>query len=133
MNSNQQQQRKKKARQAQIKAQINRDKARKKLLQQRKALAKRRRKNRKQCEKRRAESNDGEENPTAHSTLPAQATNAENAARNSHSAVPATPKYSTVTARERLYGLRLHRKASEQDGDHASGHDPADGEVSSDE
>ncbi|WP_076982688.1 protein gvpI [Natronomonas moolapensis] len=131
--NNRQQRQKKKARQAQIKAQINRDTAREKLLEQRKALAKRRRKNRKQCEQRRKESENRIENQTTHSTLPAQTTNAQNAARNSHSTVPATPKHSTVPARERLYGLRLHRKTSKHDGDQVSGHDPVDGGVASDE
>lgn len=133
MSNKQQRKRMKKAQQAQIKAQVNRDQARNRLLQQRKVLAQRRAENRKQCEKRRAESNNRDENPTAHSTLPTQTTNAQNAARNSHSAVPATPKYSTVPARERLYGLRLHRKMSEQDGDHVLMGDPVDKEVSSDE
>ncbi|WP_181692584.1 protein gvpI [Natronomonas sp. LN261] len=133
MTNKQQRQRSKKARQAQIKAQTNRDKARNKLLQQRKALARRRAENRKQCEKRRAEADDNKKNPTAHSTLPPQTSNAQNAARNSHSAVPAVPRYSTVTARERLYGLRLHRKTSENDDGPVSGDEPADGGVSSGE
>ncbi len=112
MTDNQQQKRKQKARQAQAKAQINRDKARRKLLQQREKLARRRSRNRRQSEQRRDEDTDRGKNPTAHSTLPPQKSNAENATRNSHSTVPETPKYSAVPARERLYGQRLHRKTS---------------------
>lgn len=112
MTDNQQQKRKQKARQARAKAQINRDKARRKLLQQREKLALRRTRNRRQSEQRHNEDKDRGENPTAHSTLPPQKSNAENATRNSHSTVPETPKYSAVPARERLYGQRLHRKTS---------------------
>jgi hypothetical protein len=115
-----QQRKQQKARQAQAKAQRNRDKARQKLLLQRKKLARRRSRNRHQSEKRRAD-DDGTANPTAYSTMPSQKSNAENAARNSHSAVPAAPKYSTVSARERLYGRRLHRKTSTEGASDAPG------------
>ncbi|MEZ3164924.1 protein gvpI [Halorubrum sp. RMP-47] len=97
-----------KARQAQTKAQINRNEARQKLLRQRKKLAKRRKANREQSEERR-ESMKSQENPTAYSTMPPQKSNAQNAVRNSHSTVPETPKYSTIVASDRLYGQRLHR------------------------
>lgn len=114
MSDKQQRRHEQKARQARVKAQINRDKARRKLLQQRKKLARRRKRNRKQSEARRGDTtDDGEDgvtNPTAHSTMPPQKTNAENAARNSHSTVPEIPKYSNMPGRDRLYGLRLHRK-----------------------
>jgi hypothetical protein len=115
MSDKQQQQHEQKAQQAHIKAQINRDKARRKLIQQRKKLAQRRKRNRKQSEARRDDADDGEngvENPTAYSTMPPQKTNAENAARNSHSTVPKTPKYSNVAGRERLYGRRLHQQTT---------------------
>lgn len=110
MTDNQQQKRKQKARQAQRKAQINRDKARRKLLRQREKLARRRTRNLRKSEKRNEENKEEIKNPTAHSTLPPQKSNTENATRNSHSTVPETPKYSAVPARERLYGQRLHRK-----------------------
>jgi hypothetical protein len=113
MTDKQQRKRERKARQAQAKAQNSRDKARRKLLEQRKNLARRRARNRRQSEERRDDEEDGAENPTAHSTMPKQKSNAQNAARNSHSTVPATPKYSNVPARERLYGQRLHRKTSD--------------------
>lgn len=112
MTDKQQQKHEQKARQAQAKAQNNRDKARRKLLRQREKLARRRTRNRCQSEKRRDDDEEGTENPTAHSTMPPQKSNAKNATRNSHSTVPATPKYSEVPARERLYGQRLHRKTS---------------------
>ncbi|AAC82803.1 gas vesicle protein GvpI [Halobacterium salinarum] len=118
MSDKQQQKHKQKARQARVKAQINRDKARRNLLRQREKLARRRTRNRKQSEPRRDDSDgddtDGEtvKNPAAHSTMPPQKSNAENAVRNSHSTVPKTPKYSDVTARERLYGQRLHQKTA---------------------
>lgn len=100
-----------KAKRAQMKAQINRDEARRKLLRQRKKLAKRRRVNREQSKQRRDDGK-SQNNPTAHSTLPPQKSNAQNAVRNSHSTVPETPKYSTVQARKRLYGQRLYRATS---------------------
>ncbi|TSD14758.1 protein gvpI [Haloglomus irregulare] len=114
MSDKQQQQHEQKAQQARVKAQINRDKARQKLLQQREKLAQRRKRNRKRSEARRddAGDEDGVENPTAHSTMPPQKTNAENAARNSHSTVPPTPKYSDVAGRKRLYGRRLHQQTT---------------------
>jgi hypothetical protein len=112
MTDKQQRQHEQKARQAQAKAQINRDEARRKLLRQRKSLARRRTRNRRQSEPQR-DDDDGSQNPTAHSTLPPQKSNVENATRNSNSTVPSAPKYSTVPARERLYGLRLHRKTRE--------------------
>lgn len=118
MSDKQQQQHKRKAQQAQIKAQINRDKARRKLLQQRKKLAQRRKRNRKQSEARRDGTDDDGENgvgnPTVHSTVPPQKTNAENAARNSHSAVPPAPKYSDMSGCDRLYGLRLHQRTTSE-------------------
>ncbi|SDY65514.1 protein gvpI [Halopenitus persicus] len=119
MNDKQQQKHEQKVRQARVKAQINRDKARRKLLRQREKLARRRTRNRKQSETRRGDSDgddtDGEtvENPAGHSTMPSQKSNAENAARNSHSTVPKTPKYSDMPARERLYGRRLHRRTAD--------------------
>ncbi|MFA9517153.1 protein gvpI [Halopenitus sp. H-Gu1] len=138
MTDKQQQKRKQKARQAQAKAQKNRDKARRKLLQQREKLARRRTRNRRQSETRRDDDDETEgTNPTAHSTLPPQKSNAENATRNSHSTVPETPKYSVVPARERLYGRRLYRKMIE--GDETSTttpvaeHETDDEEVSTDE
>lgn len=111
-----QQQHEQKAQQARLKAQVNRDKARRKLLQQRKQLAQRRKRNRKQSESRRDNTGDdhGVENPTAHSTVPPQKTNAENAARNSHSTVPNVPKYSDMSGRKRLYGLRLHQQTTSE-------------------
>lgn len=114
MSDKQQQKHEQKARQARVKAQINRDKARRKLLRQREKLARRRTRNRKQSETRRDDT-DGEtvENPAGHSTVPSQKSNAENAARNSHSTVPKTPKYSDMPARERLYGRRLHRRTAD--------------------
>ncbi|AFK19408.1 protein gvpI [Haloferax mediterranei ATCC 33500] len=136
MTGKQHQKHEQKARQAQVKAQINRDKARSKLLRQREKLARRRARNRRQSEVRRGNQSKaqhdtqsetqrgtqsksqrdnetgGTKNPTAHSTLPPQKTNAENAVRNSHSTVPELPKYSSVPARERLYGLRLHRETT---------------------
>jgi hypothetical protein len=147
MSDKQQQTRKQKARQAQAKAQINRDRARRKLLRQREKLARRRTRNRRQSEKRRDDGTDkGEnpenpekpENPTAHSTLPPQKSNAENATRNSHSTVPETPKYSAVPARERLYGQRLHRKTREREDEtsvttRVSERETDDEEVSTDE
>jgi hypothetical protein len=110
MTDRQQHRQAKTARQARRKAQVNCDRARQKLLQQRVELARRRAQNREQSESRR----DGETgtNPTAHSTLPSQNSNAVNAARNSHSTVPATPKYSEASNRERLYGRRLHARAT---------------------
>lgn len=101
------------ARQAVTKATINRDAARGKLLRHREKLARRRTRNRRQSEPRGDDATGGTENPTAHSTLPPGKSNAENAARRSHSTVPATPKYSNVPARERLYGQRLHHKTDE--------------------
>ncbi|WP_240792437.1 protein gvpI [Salarchaeum sp. JOR-1] len=123
MSDKQQQQHEQKAQQARVKAQINRDKARRKLLQQREKLAQRRKRNRKQSEARRDDTNDDEdgvENPTAHSTMPPQKTNAENAARNSHSTVPKTPKYSDMVGRERLYGQRLHQQTTSDTAESAS-------------
>lgn len=117
MSDKQHQQNEQKAQQARVKAQINRDKARHKLLQQREKLAHRRKRNRKQSEARRDDTNDDEdgvENPTAHSTMPPQKTNAENAVRNSHSTVPTTPKYSDLSGRERLYGQRLHQQTTSE-------------------
>ena len=104
-----------KTRHAVQKAKNNRDKARRKLLQQRKKLEQRREQNREQSENNKTDR--GSRNPTAHSTVPPQKTNAQNAARNSHSAVPSKPKYSKIPARERLYGLRLHRATSTDSGD----------------
>lgn len=118
MNDKKRQNHEQKVRQARIKAQINCDKARRKLLRQREKLARRRTRNRKQSEARRGGSDgDGEtvENPSRHSTMPPQKSNAENAARNSHSTVPKSPKYSDMPARERLYGRRLHRKTVDGD------------------
>jgi len=115
MNDKQQQKHEQKVRQARVKAQINCNKARRKLLRQRKKLAQRRTRNWKQSEARRGASNsDGETagNPSKHSTLPPQKSNAENAARNSHSTIPKSPKYSDMPTRERLYGLRLHRRTA---------------------
>lgn len=111
-----QQKHKQKARQARLKAQVNRDKARRKLLQQRKKLAQRRKANRKQSESRRSGTDDehGVRNPTAHSTVPPQKTNEQNSARNSHSTVPNSPKYSNTAGRERLYGLRLHYRTTSE-------------------
>jgi len=97
-----------KAKRAQTKAQVNRDVARKKLLRQREKLAQRRRNNVAQSTAR-TESRTSSANPSNHSTVPPQKTNAQNAARRSHSTVPPAPKYSTVQARIRLYGQRLHR------------------------
>ena len=97
-----------KAKRAQAKAQVNRDVARKKLLRQREKLAQRRRNNVAQSTAR-TESRTSSANPSDHSTVPPQKTNAQNAARHAHSTVPPTPKYSTVQARTRLYGQRLHR------------------------
>lgn len=109
MSDKQQQKQNQKARRAQKKAQVNRDEARRKLLHQREKLARRRAHNLHKSKKRREENKGSSENPTAHSTLPTQKSNAENAVRHSHSTVPETPKYSTVQARERLYGQRLRR------------------------
>lgn len=100
-----------KAKRAQAKAQVNRDMARKKLLRQREKLAQRRRNNVAQSTAR-AESRTPSANPSNHSTVPPQKTNAQNAARHSHSTVPPAPKYSTVQARIRLYGQRLHRSTT---------------------
>jgi hypothetical protein len=75
-----------KAKRAQAKAQINRDVARKKLLRQREKLAQRRRNN------------------VAQSTA-----RTESRASSANPSKPPTPKYSTVQARTRLYGQRLHR------------------------
>lgn len=111
MSDKRQQNHKRKARQAIVKAQHNRDEARRKLLRQREKLARRHARNRRQSEERRDDEAEQRENPTTRSTLPSQESNAENAARNSHSTVPKTVKYSKVTARERLYGLRLHRRS----------------------
>jgi len=118
---------KRKANQAQKKAQINRDKARKKLLRQRKKLAKRRKANLEASTKRR-EDGDGDRspNPTAYSTVPPQKSNAQNAVRNGHSTVPPAPKYSTVQARKRLYGQRLHRATAEADADDAGREETVD-------
>lgn len=120
---------KRKANQAQKKAQINRDKARKKLLRQRKKLATRRKANLEASTKRR-EDGDGDEdrspNPTAYSTVPPQKSNAQNAVRNGHSTVPPAPKYSTVQARKRLYGQRLHRATAEADADDAGREETVD-------
>ena len=113
MTSNQSRRQAQKARQAQLKAQLNRDQARQKILQQRRALARRRAKNRAQCESDESESSGGQHNPSAHSTTPPQRSNAQNAAQHSHSTVPETPKYSTVEARRRLYGLRLHYETTD--------------------
>lgn len=126
MADKQQRRRQQKARQAQLKAQINRDQARQKLLQQRKKLARRRAKNRQLCDSRRSEGDESQLNPTAHSTLPPQRSNAQNAAQHSHSTVPPTPKYSTVSARERLYGLRLHRRTTDFEAPDATADEPAD-------
>jgi hypothetical protein len=127
MSDKQQQQHEQKAQQARVKAQINRDKARRKLLQQREKLAQRRKRNRKQSEARRADADadgeDGVENPTAHSTMPPQKTNAENAARNSHSTVPPTPKYSDMAGRKRLYGQRLHQQTTSDTAESAGASD----------
>lgn len=126
MSDKQQQQHAQKARQARIKAQINQDKARRKLLQQREKLAQRRKRNRKQSEARRDDTDDGEdgvENPAAHSTMPTQKTNAENAVRNSHSTVPPTPKYSDMAGRERLYGQRLHQQTTSETAESAGASD----------
>ena len=115
MSDKQQRQRRQKAQQARTKAQVSRDKARRKLLRQREKLARRRKRNRKQSEARRKERDsdgDGGGNPTVHSTVPPQKTNAENAVRNSHSSVPSTPKYSDMPGRERLYGQRLHQRTT---------------------
>jgi hypothetical protein len=97
-----------KAKRAQVKAQINRDEARRKLLRQREKLAERRKANREQSEERR-DGTKSQKNPTARSTMPSQKTNAQNAVRNSHSTVPETPRYSNIAAPKRLYGQRLHR------------------------
>lgn len=99
-----------KVRLAVAKATANRDTARAKLLRHRETLARRRARNRQQSESRGDRAEGRTENPTAHSTLPPQKSNAENAVRNSHSTVPPAPKYSNVPARKRLYGHRLHRK-----------------------
>jgi|APHM01.1.fsa_nt_gi hypothetical protein len=112
MTDRQQHTRTQKAERARRKAQVNRDKARQKLLQQRVELAQRRAQNREQSEARRDDDSESERNPTAHSTLPSQDTNAANAARNSHSTVPAEPKHSQASSRARLYGRRLHAKAN---------------------
>lgn len=138
MTDKQEHKREQKARQAQAKAQNNRDKARRKLLRQREKLARRRTHNRCQSEKRRDDDEEETENPTAHSTMPPQKSNVENATRNSHSTVPETPKYSAMPARERLYGQRLHRKTSEGKDDtsattHMSEHETDDEEVSMNE
>ncbi|GGJ05378.1 protein gvpI [Halobellus salinus] len=117
MSDKHQQRHERKARQARAKAQHSRDNARRKLLRQRENLARRRKRNREQSEARRNEadeSGDGVENPAAHSTVPPQKTNAENAVRNSHSAVPSTPKYSAAPGRERLYGQRLHQRTTSE-------------------
>lgn len=119
-----------KAKRAQAKAQVNRDMARKKLLRQREKLAQRRRNNVAQSTSR-TESRTGSANPSNYSTVPPQDTNAQNAARNSHSTVPPTPKYSSVPARKRLYGQRLHRAmkaTSTTDDSSASVEDSPDGE-----
>lgn len=97
----------KKARQAQQKAQRNRDKARAKLLQQRKALAARRARNRRESRQRRADTDTGQRS-TAHSTMPSQDTTEQQSVQHAHSTVPAAPAHTTVPARERLYGQRLH-------------------------
>lgn len=128
MADRQQQRRTQKAQQAQLKAQINRDKARQKLLQQRKKLARRRKKNQQKCQSRQAEAAEGRSNPTARSTLSPQRSNEQNAAQHSHSTVPPTPKYSSVAARDRLYGLRLHRRTTKFEGPDATESESVDAE-----
>ncbi len=108
MTSKQQRKHQQRADRAIRKAQMNRDRAREKLLQQRKRLARRRERNVEATES--TEEDDSASlgtNPTAYSTVPRQRSNAENSARQSHSTVPLRPKYSTVRPRARLYGLRL--------------------------
>lgn len=89
------------------KALANRDKARRKLLEQRRELARRRRENRETSAANREEGDEEETNPTAHSALPRQKTNAENAARNSNTTVPDRPNHSPTSPAERLYGVEL--------------------------
>lgn len=109
----------KQATQAIKKAKSNRDQARKKLLRQRERLAERRKQNKSKSEQNRAQdpSSETTQNPSAHSTVPPQKTNGQNAARNSHSTVPRVPKYSDVDAQQRLYGLRLATHQSGADTD----------------
>ncbi len=122
MTSKQQRKHQQRADRAVRKAQANRDRARKKLLQQRKRLARRRERNVEATAS--AEEDDSTSlgtNPTAYSTVPRQRSNAENSARQSHSTVPLRPKCSTVRPRARLYGLRLQdetasREAPKSDG-----------------
>ncbi|MFT4890099.1 MAG: hypothetical protein ACI9YT_001012 [Halobacteriales archaeon] len=111
---------------AKRKALANRDKARRKLLQQREELARRRRKNRDTSAANREDGQEDQTNPTAHSTMPGQKTNAENAARNSNSTVPPRPKHSTTPAKERLYGLKLRDAVEGNDAD-SSDDDGSDG------
>lgn len=101
------------------KAKRNRDKARQKLLEQRRRLAERRKSNRKRSERAKADSStDDNENPTVTSFIPRQRTNAENALRNAHSSVPEKPKYSEVEPAPRLYGVRFDaERGSEDDSD----------------
>jgi hypothetical protein len=102
-------------------AAANRDRARRKLLQQRAKLARRRERNRKRVEaNREASEGDDERTPSTHSTVPRADSNGEAAARHSTSTVPERPRYSSVPPRRRLYGLGLFR-AGEGSGDGADG------------
>jgi hypothetical protein len=101
------------ARNAVEKAKRNRDAARKKLLAQRRKLERMRDQNRDRTERNRAE-NEGSGNPTTHSTVP-RSDRTDEAATGSSSTVPERPRHSTVTPRRRLYGLKLHRAAREDE------------------
>lgn len=107
------------SRDARARAARNRDAARRALLAQRRALAERRRRNRA------AGGGDDPEsrNPTAHSTVPRLATEADGAARGGHSTVPATPRYSETPARPRLYGRRLALAAAANDDERGAEHE----------
>ncbi len=85
----------------------NRDETRRKLLAQGRELARRRAENVDRGRKH-AEDVQSSTNVSAHSTKPSTDSNAEAAARHSHSTVPARPKGSTVPAAVRLYGLGLY-------------------------
>jgi hypothetical protein len=91
------------------KAVRNRDRTRQKLLAQSRQLA-RRRANNVERSRERADDSTGSTTVSGHSTTPAVDSNAQAAARHSHSTVPAEPKGSTVPAAPRLYGLGLHAR-----------------------
>lgn len=109
------------------KAVRNRDQTRQRLLAQGRKLARRRAAN---VDHGRDDTDDKTDstNTGPHSTVPSMDSNAQAAARHSHSTVPSRPKRSTVAPATRLYGLRLHaRTRPDPETDDTAPNSPRDG------